>query len=108
MIHVWQQLAVHLSHLRPIGAVHVRHVEIVTLVPPTLIEDLFELFLRLEVHAQPDVEAALSRLRRISISVNDKERRHRRWSSLSRTTRSKATTTCRAINQLAAVGAYLV
>ena len=74
MIHVRQQLAVHLFHLRPIGAVHVRHVEVIALVAPALVEDLFELFFRIEVHAQRHVEPPLARLRRLrSASTRNSE-----------------------------------
>ena len=65
MIHVRQELAVHLLHLRPVGAVRVRHVEVVALVAPALVEDLLELFLRLEIHPQRRVEASLAGLRRM-------------------------------------------
>ncbi len=52
MVHVGQQLAVHLLHLGPIGAVHVGHVEVIALVAPAFVEDLLELFLGLQIHAQ--------------------------------------------------------
>ncbi len=58
--HVRQELPVHLLHLRPVGAVHVRHVQVVALVAPTLIEDLPELLLRIEVHAQRGRDAPLA------------------------------------------------
>ena len=57
MPHVRQQRAVHLLHRRPVGAVHVRHVEVVALVAPALVEDLPELRLRIEVHAERHVRA---------------------------------------------------
>ena len=46
---------------RPVRAVHVRHVEVVALVAPALVEDLRELRLRIEVHPQRRVEASLRR-----------------------------------------------
>src|SRR5262249_57783209 len=67
MIHIRQQLAVHLFHLRPICAMHVRHVEVIALVAPTLVEDLFELFFRIEVHAQRHAEPPLALLWRLTI-----------------------------------------
>src|SRR5882724_448521 len=77
MHHVRKHLAVHLFHLRPIRAVHIRHVEIVAFVAPAFVEDLFELFPWVEIHPQRSVQTALPRLWRIAISVNDKERRNR-------------------------------
>src|SRR5262244_1860939 len=109
MIHVRQQLAVHLFHLRPIGAVHVRHVEIIALVAPAFIEYLFELFFRVEVHAQRYVEPSLSRLRRLAIGVHQEERRTSSAArALAATTPPAAEAAARAIDQLVTVRAHVV
>src|SRR6185503_13365025 len=60
---------------------HVWHVEIVALVAPALVQDLFELFLRLEIHPQRYVQTSLSGSWRSAISVNQKQRRGRRSTS---------------------------
>ena len=48
---------------------HVWHVEIVTLIAPHLVEDLFEFFFGIQVHAQVDVDSALARLGRESLAT---------------------------------------
>jgi hypothetical protein len=109
MIHVRQQLAVHLFHLRPIGAVHVRHVEIIALVAPTLVEDLFELFFRIEVHAQRHAEPPLALLRRLTIGVHQ-EKRGAGCGAGARaaTTPPAAESAAGAIDQLVAVRAHVI
>src|SRR4030095_12736811 len=77
MHHVGQQLPVHFFHLRPVGSMHVRHVEIIALIAPALVEDLFEFLPGLEIHTQRNIETPLSCLRRIAISINKKQL----WSS---------------------------
>ena len=77
MHHVRQQLPVHLFHLWPIRAVHVWHVEIVALVAPAFVEDLFELFLRFEIHAQGEVQTSRAWLWRRAISIDEKQLRRR-------------------------------
>src|ERR1051325_8927395 len=105
MHHVRQQLTVHLAHLRPVSAVHVRHVEIVALVAPAFVEDLFELFLRLEIHAQRVVQTSGAGLRRRSIGIDEEQLRRRRirtkataWSTTLTTS-----TASRTINKLAMI-----
>src|SRR6185369_3882344 len=109
MHHVRQQLPVHLTHLRPVSAVHVRHVEIVALVAPAFVEDLFELFSRLEIHAQRIVQTSGAGLRRRSISV-DKEQLRRRsvCAAAEWTTTLAAATSGSAVNELATIGADLI
>src|SRR5215468_3674299 len=109
MIHVRQQLAVHLFHLRPIGSVHIRHVEIIALVAPAFIEDLFELFFRIEVHAQRHVEPPLSRLRRLAIGVHQEEPGGASSArALASTTATASEAATSAIDQLVTVRAYVV
>ena len=47
---------------------HVRHVEIVTLIAPAFVEYLFELFLRLEIHAQREVQTSGAGLWRLGLA----------------------------------------
>src|ERR1041385_8940966 len=109
MHHVRQQLAVHLAHLGPVSAVHVRHVEIVALVAPAFVEDLFELFLRLEIHAQRVVQTSGAGLRRRSIRIDEVQlRRWRIRAKADRSTTLTTATTSRAINDLAMIRADLV
>ena len=61
---VRQHGAVHLLHARPVRAVHVRHIQVVALQAPALVEDLRELRLRIEMHPQRHVEAAVAGRRR--------------------------------------------
>src|SRR5258706_9443821 len=75
---VRKHLAIHLFHLRPIGAMHVRHVEITPLIAPSLVEDLFEFLAWVEIHAQSRVQATLARLWRSAMSTDDEKRRSRR------------------------------
>src|SRR5882672_7964517 len=103
MHYVRQHRAVHLFVPGPVRAMHVRHVKIVTLVAPAFVEDLFEFFPGIEIHAQIDIEPAYARLWWSSICVHDEQR----W-SWRRTTRgawsspATATNTGGAINQFAA------
>src|SRR5229473_1015807 len=99
MHHVRQHRAVHLLVFRPVGPVHVWHIEIVALVAPAFVEDLFELFFWIEVHPQTEVQPAGARLRRCSICINDKKRGSRGPATESYTTGG------RAIDELAAVSA---
>ena len=104
MVDVGQQLAVHLLVLRPVGAVHVRHVEVVALIAPALVEDLLELLLRIEIHAQCRVHASLSRRGRIAIGVDEEQP----WTGRAARGAAAAATpaaTAGAIEQLASVGA---
>src|SRR6267143_3477047 len=103
MLHEGQQLAVHFFHLWPVRTVHIRHIKIVALVAPSFIEDLLELFFRIEIHAQTGIQTTLSRLRRQSIGINDKERRNR-WTSSG----CNRATTSRAIEQLVPVSTNFV
>src|SRR5262249_57075022 len=109
VVHIRQQLAIHLLHLRPIGAVHVRNVEIIALVAPSLIEDLFELLFRIEVHAQRHVESPLARLRGLAISIYEEERETSASArALAATTTSSAEATAGAVDQLLAVSAQVI
>src|SRR5436853_14093 len=102
MHYVRQHRSVHLFVLRPVRAVQVWHIEIIALVAPAFVEDLFEFFLGIEIHAKINVEPAGARLWRDSICVNDEEGRSRRRATGSRP--GSATTATRgAINQLAPI-----
>src|SRR5947199_8945423 len=105
MHYVRQHRAVHLFVLVPIGPMHVWNIEIVTFVAPHLIEDLFELFLGIEIHAQRVTHPSGVGLRRISIGIDDEQRRIR-WSTseCARTSGATASATA-AVNQLVTVGA---
>src|SRR5262245_12753890 len=72
MHNVGQKLAVHFFHLGPVGAVQVWYVEIVALIAPAFVEDLFELRFRLKVHAQSIVQSTLSRLG-CAIGIDEKQ-----------------------------------
>src|SRR5262245_28244210 len=109
MIHVRQQLAVHLFHPWPIGAVHVRHVEVIALVAPALVKDLFELFFRIEIHAQRHVEPPLALLWRLTIGVNQEERgAGAAAGARAATTAPAAESAASAIDQLMAVRAHVI
>src|SRR5262245_23884138 len=108
VIYVRQQLAVHLLHFWPIGAVHVRHVEIIALVAPSFIEDLFEFLFRIEVHAQRYVKPPLARLRRLPIGIDKEERGTGGACALAATTTTSASTSASAVDQLVSVGAYII
>src|SRR5438067_11748685 len=101
---VRQHRSIHLLVFVPVRAVQVRNIKIVALIAPTFVEDLFEFFFGIEVHAESEIDAAAARLWRRAICVNDKERRVR-----SATTKASATTASAAargpINKLASVGA---
>src|ERR1041385_4032104 len=88
---------------------HVRHVEIVALVAPAFVEDLFELFLRLEVHAQRVVQTSGAWLRRRSIGIDEEQLRRRRIRTKAAWTTALSTTaTSSAINELAMIGTDFV
>ena len=96
-----EKRAVHLAVLCPISSVHVWYVEIIALVTPAFVEDLFELGLRIEIHPETEIQFPLTGLRRIFVCVNQIERRHRRLA----TKTAASATACGAINQLVAIGA---
>ena len=106
MHHVRQHRSIHFFVLGPIGAVQIRHVKIVTLVAPTLVEDLFEFFFRIEIHAQSEIQTPLAGLRRRSIRIDDEERRSGRPPSESGWT--AATARGCAIDQFAPVSTDVV
>src|SRR5438552_4001006 len=108
MHHVRQHRAIHLLVCDPIGAVQVRHIQIVALITPTLVEDLFEFFFRIEIHAQSEIQTPLARLRRSSIRIDDEKRRSGRPPSESGWTTTASTARGRAIDQLAAVSTDVV
>src|SRR6266571_2525219 len=108
MHNVRQHCSIHLFVFDPISAVQVRHVEIVTLVAPTFVEDLFEFFFRIEIHAQSEIQTPLARLRRSSIRIDDEKRRSGRPPSESGWTTTASTARGRAIDQLAAVSTDVV
>src|SRR5712692_6090071 len=107
MHYVRQHRSVHLFVFGPVGAVHVRHVEIVALVAPTFIEDLLELFFRIEIHAEVNVETAGTRLWRRSICIDDKKRRSRGPATKGRRT-AAASTAGRAIDEFVTVRAHFI
>jgi hypothetical protein len=84
--------------------VQVRHVQVVALRAPALVEDLAELLLRLEVHPKRDTEAPLSCLRRLAIGVDEEQRDVRRL-SFPASAPASAETAARPVQELAAVGA---
>ena len=49
---VRQELAVHLLHPRPVGALEIRDVQVIALVAPPFVEHLLELGLRVDVGAE--------------------------------------------------------
>src|SRR5437764_9855143 len=104
---VRQHRAVHLLVFVPVCAVQVRHIEIVALIAPTFVEDLFEFFFGIEVHAQSEIDASRAGLWRIAIRVDDEQRRSW-WPSRTGASASTAASyaTGGAIDQFTAVGAH--
>src|SRR5207244_702833 len=104
---VRQHCSVYFLVFVPVRAVQVRHIEIVALIAPTFVEDLFEFFFGIEVHAQGEVHAPGSGLRRISIRVDDEQRRSW-WPSRAGAgaTTAAASASGGAIDQFAAIGAH--
>ena len=108
MHHVRQHRSIHLFVFDPIGTVQVRHIEIIALVAPTLVEDLFEFFFRVEIHAQREIQTPLARLWRSSIRIDNEKRWSRRPPSESGWTTTASTARGRTIDQLAAVSTDIV
>src|SRR5262249_19576764 len=108
MVYVRQQLSVHLLVSGPVRAVHIRHIQIVTLVAPSLVEDLFELLPWLQVHPQRDIHSSLTSGRRIAICIYKEKSRHRRPGSRRRRTATASKSSRRAVQQLVSVGTHLV
>src|SRR5581483_726500 len=106
MHHVGQHRPVHLFVFIPIRAMQGRHIQIITLVAPHLVEDLLELFLRIEIHAQRVIDASATRLRRRAVRIDDEKRRVRRASAKSARTACASTATTGAIDELATISAY--
>src|SRR5882757_3109093 len=106
---VRQHCSVHFLVFRPIGAMQVWHIEIITLVPPAFIEYLFEFLLGIQMHAQVHIDAALARLWWRSIRINDEERwRWRRATRARRPTSATAAAASGAIDKLMTVRADFV
>src|SRR5262245_51244936 len=102
MVHERQELRVHLAHLRPVGAMLIRDVQIIALISPRFVEDLLELGLEVDVGAQIGVDAARAGRRRIAVSVDDEKRRRNRATTPTRTP-SPAATAASAIDELVAI-----
>src|SRR5262249_19588834 len=104
-----QHLSVHLSHPGPIRTVHVWHIQIIALITPTLVEDLFELFLRIEIHAQIKIQSTRTWCWWCATRIN-KIKLRRWWCSTAATSRATAWSTsgCRPVNQLASIGTDFV
>src|SRR5205085_3405236 len=73
---------------------------------PAFVENLFELFLRLKVHAQRDVQSPLPGLRRVAVGVNQEERRRGRPAGVTGSAPEAAATTRRAVEELVTVCAH--
>ena len=101
---VRQHRSIHLLVFVPVRAVQVRNIKIVALIAPTFVEDLFEFFFGIEIHAQRKVNAPATRLWRSPICVNDKERRVRSATTKASTT-TATTAASGAIDQLASISA---
>ena len=109
MVDVRQDLPVHLFHLVPVGAVHVRHVQVVALIAPALAEDLLELLLGFQIHAQRGREPAGARLRCRAIGIDDEQRGSGGGCRAAAAAAPAATTAARAaIEHLVRVGAHHV
>src|SRR5262249_56475564 len=108
MVYVRQQLSVHLLVSGPVRAVHIRHIQIVTLVAPSLVEDLFELLPWLQVHPQRDIHSSLTSGRRIAICIYKEKSRHRLPGSRRRRTATASQSSQRAEQQLLSPVAHLV
>src|SRR5882724_5104929 len=105
MHHVRQHRSIHLSVFRPIGAMQIWDIEVVALIAPTFIKDLFEFLFRIKIHPQVYVEPALGGLRWHSIGINDEKRRRRRPAT--RWSVRAAAQGC-AIDQLMTIGADII
>src|SRR3989442_15101736 len=108
MHHVRQHRSIHFFVFDPIGAVQIRYVKIVTLVAPTLVEDLFEFFFRIEIHAESEIQTPLARLRRSSIRIDDEKRWNGRPPSKGGWTTTASSARGCAIDQLAAISTDIV
>src|SRR5215813_12534137 len=104
---VGQHRPIHLFIFVPVCAVQVWDIEIVALIAPAFIEDLFELFFGIEVHAQRKVDASGSGLRRVAIGINHEQRRNW-WPPAECGAASTTASTAGAEYQLAAVSADVV
>src|SRR5687767_7759449 len=107
VIHIRQQRAVHLLHLRPVAAVRVGHVQVVALMPPAFVEDLLELFSGFEIHAERRVEAALVRLRSVPVGV-DQEQTDTAAFGAAATSAAAAAPAARPVEQFASIRADVV
>ena len=106
MHYVRQHRPVHFFVFGPVRAVHVGHVEIVTLLAPAFVENLFEFFFRVEIHPQVEVDSTLARRWWSSICVHDKERGS--WRRATCGARTTSATTAGAIDKFVTVRADFV
>ena len=71
MHHVREQRLVHFFHRRPIRTVHILHIQIVALVSPALVEDLFEFVARVDEGTQYHIQMARASGRRCLVRVDE-------------------------------------
>src|SRR5438045_9261797 len=108
MIHERQERAVHLPDLRPVGAVLIRHVQVVALIAPRFVEDLLVFLFRIDERAELGVQSALSGLWWRAIRVDEEES----WAIAAARGRASSTSSTRptagSIQQLVAVEADVI
>ncbi len=73
MLHVRQQRGVHRLRLRPVGAVHVPHVQVVALRPPSFVEDLLELGYGIDVGADRRRQSPTVGRRRRFVGIDEEQ-----------------------------------
>src|SRR5947209_3387218 len=108
VVHVREKRAVHLFHLWPVGAVRVRDIQVVALVPPRFVEDLLELLLEIDIGAEGGVQATCTWLRRLTIGVDDEQGRTTRPVCAAPAAAPASTTTAPAVRELMPVEADAV
>src|SRR5579883_2946483 len=110
VVHVRQELAVHLLHARPVGAVHVGDIQVVALVAPVFVEDLLELFAGFEVHAELRIERSLAGLGRLAVGIDEEDLRAAPAGGCRAAAASASASACAgaAVNELVAIGADLI
>src|SRR5262249_31064679 len=78
----------------------IRDVKIVALIAPSFVENLFELFLRLQVHPERRIQSSLPGLRWVTISVDEEQRWWLRRPCLATTSSATTKTAAGSVNQL--------
>src|SRR5215813_5420796 len=86
----------------------IRDVKIVALIAPSFVENLVELFLRLQVHPERRIQSSLPGLRWVTISVDEVQRWWLRRPCLATTSSATTKTAAGSVNQLMRISAHVV